>query len=565
MVLIPLATAAWSYAMPAPHVETTQSVTALALESAVATSLTGASADDVARTNALAQEKAVGLLPRWNAALSVLAQQTGVWERWLALLWLAMSASLFVRVLKEVRRVRRLPQVLPTRVIAGTEVRVSDSVGPAAIGGRTPCIVLPAWVLDMDETLVDLVVRHEREHLNAGDTRLLMLGLGWLVLMPWHLPLWWAWGRLRLAIEVDCDTRVLRRGGSPRSYAQLLLFITQRQGSVRMQESLAGPLLLAFNPQRHHLERRISAMTARSSKHPVRLAFVTAGIAVTATLAAAIPAPTVVGRAAVENSSSRTESPAVALPAILRVHKLGLAVAGTTLSAGAPMEIVIYGQGTVRLGIGLAALTELRDTVRLNHLPAFSADVTNGEVHVEMRRVAGSLELAGDATGAAMKSFTVTGRHIVLERGGAGVRALPAQSGDGDNARPQSQRVSQVNEREFRLADSIAARRVPLELTRAKLVARYSPEFQKTRDVEGKLSALEQVAAGLQPAAKRRVIDAVIRTLEERRDGLELERRQLLLNYEASSPMVTDVVKEQAAIDVRRKELGARTTSAPAR
>ncbi len=85
---------------------------------------------------------------------------------------------------------------------------------------------------------------------------------------------------------------------------------------------------------------------------------------------------------------------------------LGLAVAGTTLSAGAPMEIVIYGQGTVLLGLGLAALTELRDTVRLNHLPAFSADVTNGEVHVEMRRLAGSLELAGDATGAAMKSFT---------------------------------------------------------------------------------------------------------------------------------------------------------------
>ena len=38
-----------------------------------------------------------------------------------------------------------------------------------------------------------------------------------VVLMPWNLPLWWQWRRLRFAIEVDCDARVLASGRIPTS------------------------------------------------------------------------------------------------------------------------------------------------------------------------------------------------------------------------------------------------------------------------------------------------------------------------------------------------------------
>ncbi len=561
MVIVPLATTAWSYATPSYHVDVVPAGPMQVPAAEAAAKLAVSSRGDEVSAPTTALTKTISPIEAWNAVLVGVARRTADWDRTLAVLWLTLSMSLLVRVLREVWHVHRLPQTMPVRTIAGMSVRVSDALGPAAIGGRTPSIVLPAWVLEMDEKLVELVVQHEREHLDAGDTRLLMLGLGWLVLMPWLLPLWWAWHRLRLAIELDCDSRVLRRGGTPRSYAQLLLFITQRRGSTRFQESLAGPLLLAFNPQRHHLERRISAMTARSRKHPVRLMLVGTAIAATATFAAAIPAPRAMERDVRANPLSSAEPTVGAPPAILRVHKLGLSVPEISVSGARPMEIVIYGSGTVRLGIGTAALTDLRDTVRLAHLPAFSADVTNGELHVEIRRVAGTLELGGDATGAAMQSFSVKGRHIVLERGGTGVRAVPSTSAGGSEARPQARRTPPVNERELRLADSVAARRAALELTRVKLVARYSPEFIQTLEVNAKLAALADVTDGLSAPAKRRIREAVVRTLEERYDGLGLTRQQLLLTYEASSPMVTEVEKEQAAIEARRKELGAPVTA----
>ena len=50
---------------------------------------------------------------------------------------------------------------------------------------------------------------HERSHLDAGDPRLIALAVTLLVLMPWNPLLWWQFRRLRRAIEVDCDTRVL--------------------------------------------------------------------------------------------------------------------------------------------------------------------------------------------------------------------------------------------------------------------------------------------------------------------------------------------------------------------
>jgi len=55
-----------------------------------------------------------------------------------------------------------------------------------------------------------MVIAHEQSHLAAHDPLLLIVALFLLVLMPWNLPLWWQLHRLRYAIEVDCDSRVLR-------------------------------------------------------------------------------------------------------------------------------------------------------------------------------------------------------------------------------------------------------------------------------------------------------------------------------------------------------------------
>jgi hypothetical protein len=78
------------------------------------------------------------------------------------------------------------------------------------------------------ETLL-LVIAHERSHVAARDTGLLGLGLGLAVLTAWNPLTWWQVHRLRLAIEVDCDRRVLRGGYDAHRYAKTLVDVsTQR-------------------------------------------------------------------------------------------------------------------------------------------------------------------------------------------------------------------------------------------------------------------------------------------------------------------------------------------------
>lgn len=508
-----------------------------------------------------------------------------IWERielaaapldsWLGIAWGMLSLALGVYAVLAIRATYRLPVTMPVQTIGQTVVHVSDAIGPAAIGGPNPSIVLPRWVLDLDASLLDLIIMHEQEHLRARDPRLLTLGLMWLILMPWHLPLWWAWRRLRLAIELDCDERVLRGMSSPRVYAQLLLFIGQ-QGrssqprSVLQQLSLAVPL--ALQTQGHHLKRRISAMTTRSRERPVQLAAVVAAVVLTGTLAFAIPAPRLKSGMAttpVRPVSARVMSPLGRgeAPAVVRVTHLGLILADVQNAAGPALEIVIYGEGPVEVGIGTDAPTALRDTIRLDHLPAFTADVTNGAVHIELRKAGGSMELGGDASGAPMTTFTVRGRHVVLDKGGTGVRGVPAVGSEANRDRtpPQSRSNSvgaaAARDDDLRMADSIALRVARLEMSRAKLLTNLSADAQPIRETDAELNALKRVAGTLSEAARARLNGGVTRLLAERRDGLRLELEQLLTKYNETSPMVVDIAKERTLVESRLAELRANATT----
>ena len=98
-----------------------------------------------------------------------------------------------------------------------------------------------------------MILAHEREHVRTRDH--LLLGGAWLcaIVFPWHPAVWYLTNRVRLAIELDCDARVLRGGASPRSYGALLIDMAARQSAVRI-----GALALTDGPS--HLERRIRAM-----------------------------------------------------------------------------------------------------------------------------------------------------------------------------------------------------------------------------------------------------------------------------------------------------------------
>ena len=132
----------------------------------------------------------------------------------------------------------------------GDRVYVSGSTGPAALGLRRGLVVVPSWALELTEDLRSLLLAHEREHVRAGDPRVLFGGLLCVALMPWNPLLWLQLLRLRNAIELDCDARVLRQGVNPRAYGRLLLEVGQRRSSSAL-------VMATFAEPRVFLEERI--------------------------------------------------------------------------------------------------------------------------------------------------------------------------------------------------------------------------------------------------------------------------------------------------------------------
>ncbi|MEX2467171.1 MAG: M56 family metallopeptidase [Gemmatimonadota bacterium] len=173
--------------------------------------------------------------------------------------WIA-STLVFALMLVRARVLlgRDASQWKPERVL-GRDVLVAGSLGPAVAGTLRPRIVLPGWVLALPERQLRMVLMHEEEHLRAGDARLLGAALAVVAATAWNPVSWWLFRRLRTAIEIDCDRRVLRRKADPMGYGESLLAVAARAS----RPSLA---LAAFTESPHALERRIVAMTARATR-----------------------------------------------------------------------------------------------------------------------------------------------------------------------------------------------------------------------------------------------------------------------------------------------------------
>jgi TonB family protein len=166
------------------------------------------------------------------------------------LLWAALSVLMVAWVGWAVVRIGMARRRWRAAELEGGRVFISADTGPAALGLRQGLVVVPAWVLELRDDVRSLLLAHEREHVRAGDPRLLFFGLVCVAAMPWNPLLWVQLLRLRNAIELDCDARVLARGVSPRAYGTLLLEVGRRRGS--------SPLVMAtFAEPRVFLEERI--------------------------------------------------------------------------------------------------------------------------------------------------------------------------------------------------------------------------------------------------------------------------------------------------------------------
>jgi len=179
-------------------------------------------------------------------------------DRWIILVWCIGSALLLMRAIRLLWTLHGTRRHWQTSTIDGVPVQVSDRIGPAVIGFGQFDVVLPAWVLELDTSLRALILCHEEEHRTAGDPYLLALGFLCTVCLPWNPFIWWQVRRLRLAIEIDCDARVLRAFPSRERYGLLLLAIAQRRANV-------PPFVAALAKSPSHLSSRITAM--RSMNH----------------------------------------------------------------------------------------------------------------------------------------------------------------------------------------------------------------------------------------------------------------------------------------------------------
>jgi TonB family protein len=175
-------------------------------------------------------------------------------DRALLVVWAALSALLLVRLGAGIATLRKARRGWRREELDGMAVCVSPNVGPAVVGLRSMNVVLPEWILGLDVPLRALVLRHEQEHRSARDPYLLFGAATAVCLMPWNPVLWFQARRLRLAIELDCDARVLRAHPTPERYGLLMLTIAQRRS---VAPTLFAPMLAEPATQ---LERRILEM-----------------------------------------------------------------------------------------------------------------------------------------------------------------------------------------------------------------------------------------------------------------------------------------------------------------
>ena len=143
--------------------------------------------------------------------------------------------------------------------------------------------------------------------------------------------------------------------------------------------------------------------TTYSNRRVPSLFAVAAGVLATGALVAAVPAPTPApAPAPVRYFAVVTpRTPATRDEVIVSVTRVGTDQIEYDASGTMKGEILIYGSGPVKIGLGTASRTVVADTIRLKQLSAFTADVTNGDVHVELRAKTGTIELAATVTGGA--------------------------------------------------------------------------------------------------------------------------------------------------------------------
>jgi bla regulator protein blaR1 len=239
-------------------------------------------------------------VPRVNGGATTAATAPIVSDSVVISAWLAMSAVVALWLVATQRRLRRRLRNCPSRIVRGQRMLISSDFGPAVVGVVRPHIVLPVWAMAMPENDWRIIVAHETEHRQAHDPLLAAAALIVVAALPWNVPLWWQLRRLRLAIEIDCDRRVVsKHGHDPHAYGLVLLATRERVSRV------TPALAVAMAAMRSGLGRRVEALVDGRPRSLVRRLSAVAAAGVLAAGVVSVPAPRLsVARAAVVDASA---------------------------------------------------------------------------------------------------------------------------------------------------------------------------------------------------------------------------------------------------------------------
>ncbi len=197
---------------------------------------------------------------------TLLARAALAADPWLLGAWGLASGATLAAIAASHLRLRRRGREWSFRAVDGHGIWASPDLGPAAIGLRRGRIVVPEWVLAWDAGRRALVLAHEDEHLRARDPGVLLGALLLVAAFPWNPGLWWQWRRLREAVELDCDLRVLARGVDPGAYGRVLVDVTEQGHSHRLAvAAISRPSSFLERRIRTMLEPRIRRWTIRAA------------------------------------------------------------------------------------------------------------------------------------------------------------------------------------------------------------------------------------------------------------------------------------------------------------
>jgi hypothetical protein len=187
--------------------------------------------------------------------------RVGTWtlDEVAALVWLLATSATLAYYFTSSWRLAARARTWRKTCIESRDVTVAPDIGPAAFGWRRPRVIFPSWLMSAPPTVQRMALAHETQHLAARDPQVLAALSVLAALLPWNPALFWMLRRLRFAMEVDCDARVLRGGAEARDYGMALLYVSERQIG-------ASAAAIALIERTSQLERRIDIMFSSPRK-----------------------------------------------------------------------------------------------------------------------------------------------------------------------------------------------------------------------------------------------------------------------------------------------------------